>query len=82
MLFALAYVTLRSVCDLLLVRQSSDRARAIELLALRQEVRGLRRQVKRTSWRSADRPLLAALSRCLPRGQPWRFPVRPETVLR
>ncbi len=42
----------------------------------------LRRQVKRSAWRPRDRLLLAALSRCLPRAQWGRLPVRPETLLR
>ena len=42
----------------------------------------LRRQVKRTRWRAADRLVLTALSRCVRRGEFWRFPVRPETLLR
>jgi hypothetical protein len=54
----------------------------VELLTLRREVRVLRRQGKRTHWQAADRLLLAALSRCVPRAGWRRFPVRPETLLR
>jgi hypothetical protein len=67
--------------DLVVVRTPPERARIIEFLALRHEVRVLRRQVKRTRWRPSDRLLLAALSRGVPRGAWWRFPVRPETLL-
>ena len=42
----------------------------------------LRRQVKRSAWRPRDRLLLAALSRCLPRAEWCRLPVRPDTLLR
>jgi hypothetical protein len=82
MLLFLAY---RLVCWLLhlaLVRSPAARPETVELLALRHEVRVLRRQVKRTAWRPRDRLLLAALSRCLPRAQWGRLPVRPETLLR
>jgi hypothetical protein len=82
MLLALAY---RLVCWLLhlaLVRSPAARPETVELLALRHEVRVLRRQVKRSAWRPRDRLLLAALSRCVPRAQWGRLPVRPETLLR
>ena len=74
-----------SSAGLLLValgRNPAARAEKVELLALRHEVRVLRRQVKRSAWRPRDRLLLAALSRCLPRAEWGRFPVRPETLLR
>src|SRR5262249_26070527 len=64
------------------VHPPPERAQTIELLALRQEVRVLRRQVKRTGWRPGDRLFLVALSRRLPRGEWRRLPVRPETLLR
>jgi hypothetical protein len=63
------------------VRTPPERAQTIELLALRQEVRVLRRQVKRTGWRPGDRLFLVALSRRLPRGEWRRLPGRPETLL-
>jgi transposase InsO family protein len=59
-----------------------ERASDVELLALRHEVRVLRCQVKRTRWRPADRLVLTALSRCCPRAEWGRLPVRPETLLR
>jgi hypothetical protein len=52
------------------------------VLALRHEVRVLRRAAKRPPWRHGDRLVLAALSRWLPRGEWYRLPVRPETLLR
>jgi putative transposase len=81
----LLFLVYRLACWLLhlaLVRSPAVRPETVELLALRHEVRVLRRQVKRSAWRPRDRLLLAALSRCLPRAQWWRFPVRPETLLR
>jgi transposase InsO family protein len=55
----------------------------IELMVLRHEVRLLKRQLHgRVRYRPADRAILAALSRVLPRWR-WRcFLVTPETLLR
>jgi putative transposase len=69
MLLALVYAVVCWLADLLLPRAVASRAQAIELLALRHELRVLRRQVRRTRWRSADRLALAALSRCVPRAE-------------
>jgi len=81
-LVSLAYAIVRALLDLLMINAPWKRAQTVELVALRHEVRVLRRQVARTPWRPADRLVLAALSRCLPRAEWWRFPVRPETLLR
>jgi hypothetical protein len=82
MLFSSVYAIVCARLDLMLVRTPPERAQAVELLTLRHEVRVLRRQVKGPRWRAADRLLLAALSRWAPRAAGWRFPVRPETLLR
>jgi putative transposase len=82
MLASLLYATVRLLLDLALLRCQSGAARDLELLALRHEVRVLRRRTKRTAWRPGDRLVLAALSRCLPRPGWQAFPVRPETLLR
>ena len=82
MLLSFGYAVTCVLLDLLRARAPPGQAQAVELLALRHEVRVLRRQVKRTRWRAADRLLLAALSRCAPRAEWWRLPVRPETLLR
>jgi len=69
------------VLELVVLVVRSDDAKEIELLALRHEVAVLRRQVKRRSFEPADRALLAALSRLLPRSR-WRaFGVTPSTLL-
>jgi transposase InsO family protein len=81
-LLSLIYTLVRLLLDLFLVRAPVDSARDVELLALRLEVRVLRRRAKRVPWRQDDRLLLAALSRCLPRTDWHVFPVRPETLLR
>ena len=82
MLLSTLYAVVRILLGLLLARMSPGRAQAVELLALRHEVRVLRRQVKRTHWLTADRLLLAALRLSAPRAEWWRLPVRPETLLR
>ncbi len=81
MLPSLLYATARLLLDLFLLRCRSGTARDLELLALRHEVRVLRRR-QRIAWRPGDRLVLAALSRCLPRAGWPAFPVRPETLLR
>ena len=82
MLLSLVYAVVCGMLDLALVRTPTARVQAVELLALRHEVRVLRRQVKRPHWRPGDRLLLAALSHWAPRAAWGRFPVRPETLLR
>ena len=82
MFLSVVYAVVCGLLDLMLIRQPAARASAVELLALRHEVRVLRRQVQRPHWRPGDRLLLAALSRRVARGALWRFPVRPETLLR
>jgi transposase len=64
----------------LLVR--GDAAKDLEILVLRHQLAVLRRQVPRPRFEPADRALLAALSRVLPRARWSCFLVRPETLLR
>jgi transposase InsO family protein len=59
----------------------SEPSKKIELVALRHEVVVLRRQVGRPAYRPADRALLAALSRLLPRSSWGTFGVTPGTLL-
>src|SRR5690242_11307009 len=82
MLASLLYAVVRLLLDLALLRCRSGTARDLELLALRHEVRVLRRRPERTAWRPGDRLVLTALSRCLPRADWLVFPVQPETLLR
>src|SRR5919199_344159 len=77
MLPSLLYATVRLLLDLALLRCRSGTARDLKLLALRHEVRVLRRCTKRLAWRPGDRLVLTALSRGLPRaargaGLSWR----------
>ena len=80
-LWALAYLTIRRLLELVILIARTDGAKEIELLALRHEVVVLRRQVKRLSLEPADRAWLAALSRFLPRTSWCCFPVKPNTLL-
>ena len=81
MLVSIVYAFVRLLLDLFLLRSRPDHARDVELLALRHEVRVLRRQAGRVRYRPGDRLVLAGLSHLLPRPEWWRFPVRPETLL-
>jgi hypothetical protein len=69
MSFAILYTLVRFILDLLLVRGQSELRLRAEVLALRQQLAVLQRQVRRPRWQPSDRLLLAALSRVLP-GQP------------
>jgi putative transposase len=80
-LWAFAYLSLRRVFEFVVLLSRSADAKEIELLALRHEVAMLRRQVKRRSFDPADRALLAALSRLLPRSRWGAFGVTPATLL-
>jgi putative transposase len=82
MLPSILYAVVRLLLDLALLGCRSGTARDLELLALRHEVRVLRRRTKRIAWRPGDRLVLTALSRGLPRAGWHAFPVRPETLLR
>jgi putative transposase len=59
-----------------------EAAKDLEILVLRHQLTVLRRQVQRPRLEPADRALLAAASRALPRGRWSCFFVKPETLLR
>jgi putative transposase len=81
--FSLAYWSLRRLLELVALRRRSEREKEIEILLLRHQLHVLERQVGRPQLTQADRALLAAFSRMLPR-QTWRRSlfVKPATLLR
>jgi hypothetical protein len=81
-LFSPLYDLLRLLIEIFVVRGRGDARLRTEVLALRHQLGVLERQVGRPRWRPADRLLLAAISRALPRPA-WRSLLpRPETLLR
>jgi putative transposase len=78
----LAYLTLCRSIQLLTLLARGDAAKDLEILVLRHQLTVLRRQVPRPKFQPADRALLAAVSRVLPRAHWSCFLVKPETLLR
>lgn len=67
MVMSLIYWAVRRLLELIVARGRRESANEIELLVLRHELAVLRRQVARPRFQPADRALLAALGRFLPR---------------
>jgi len=65
-LWSFLYIAVRRVFELAVLVARSERSKELEILVLRHELT-LRRQAKRPRFEAADRALLAALSRPLPR---------------
>src|SRR6266508_955511 len=82
MLSKLAYLTLCRSIQLFALLARGDTAKVPELLVLRHQLTVLRRQTPRTRLEPADRALLAAISRVLPRSHWSCFLVKPDTLLR
>jgi transposase len=78
----LAYLTLCRSIQLPAQPARGDAAKDLEILVLRHQLAVLRRQTPRPKLEPADRVLLAAVSRVLPRTHWSSFLVRPETLLR
>ena len=77
------YWSLRRLLELVVLRFRSEREKEIEILLLRHQLRVLERQVGRPELTQADRALLTALSRVLPRPAWGRSAfVTPATLLR
>jgi hypothetical protein len=78
----LAYLKLCRSIQLLALLARGDAAKDLEILVLGPQRAVLRRQVQRPKLQPADRALLAAVSRVLPRARWSCFFVQPETLLR
>jgi hypothetical protein len=78
----LTYLTLCRSIQLLALLARGDAAKDLEILVPRHQLTVLRRQVPRPKLQPADRALLAAVSRVLPRARWSCFLVTPETLLR
>jgi putative transposase len=78
----LAYLTLCRSIQLLALLARGDAAKDLEILVLRHQLTVLRRQISRPKLEPADRALLAAISRLLPRTRWSCFLVTPQTLLR
>lgn len=82
MALSFLYWALRRLVELVALQMRSEREKDIELLLLRHQLLVLQRQVARPQLRPADRALLAAFSRALPRAAWSSFIVTPATLLR
>src|SRR6266498_3528345 len=82
LLWSFAYLVVRNLFALVWLLARSRRSKELEILVLRHELAMLRRRARPPRLTRADRVLLAALSRSLPRVAWARFPVKPETLLR
>jgi hypothetical protein len=82
MLSKLAYLTLCRSIQLLVLLARGDAAKDLEILVLRHQLTVLRRHTPCPRLEPADRALLAALSRALPRERWSWFLVKPDTLLR
>ena len=82
MLSKLAYLALCRSIQLLVLLARGDTRKDLEILVLRHQFAVLRRQRARPKLQPADRALLAALSRALPRSRWSCFFVKPDTLLR
>ena len=82
MVWSLLYSLTRNTLGVVLLRVRGDAAKGLEILALRRQLAVLRRQISRPALEPADRELLAALSRFLPKGRWNAFVLTPATLLR
>jgi putative transposase len=80
--FALIYAVVVRLLSLMVVRGRGEASKDIELVLLRHEISVLRRQLPRPRLEVADRLIMAAFARHLPRSL-WNFRiVSPSTLLR
>jgi putative transposase len=78
----LVYLALCRLIALLALLARGDAAKDLEILVLRHQLAVLRRQLPRPRLQPADRVLLAAISRALPRTRWSCFMVTPDTLVR
>lgn len=81
MLVRLLYWSLRRTLELVALTRRSGFERDVELVVLRHENMVLRRQIARAAHDDADRAVLSALARVLPRHRWSALLVKPDTVL-
>jgi transposase InsO family protein len=81
-LWSVVYLVVCRLFALVVLCFRSSASKELEIVVLRHELSILRRQAKRPQLREADRVLLAALSRVLPRRSWSVFLVSPRTLLR
>jgi hypothetical protein len=82
MLLKLAYLILCRSMQLLVLLTRGDAAKDLEIWVLRHQLVVLRRHAPRPKLEPADRALLAAISRALPRTRWSCFLITPQTLLR
>jgi hypothetical protein len=80
--WSFTYLGVRNLFALVWLLARPRRSKELEILVLRHELAVLRQQTRQSKLTRADRALLAALSRSLPRVAWAGFPVKPETLLR
>ncbi len=80
--FALVYLAVRRGLELVALMFQGRGAKEVEILVLRHQLAVLRRRGVRPKLKRADRALLAAFSRVLPRKRWKGFFVEPDTLLR
>jgi putative transposase len=80
--WSILYLILRQLLQLVVLVARSQRSKELEILLLRHELAILRREKPRPRLHDADRLLLAALARALPRELRPLFLVTPTTLLR
>jgi hypothetical protein len=81
-LWSFVYLVVRNLFALVWLLGRPRRSKELEILVLRHELALLRRQPSRPRLTRADRALLAALSRSLPRPAWTVFSFKPEALLR
>lgn len=82
MLPSILYLLLRRLFAVFMRSRPSEASKDVEIAVLRHQLKVLRRQVARPSFRPIDRAFLAAAARALPRDRWPPFLVTPQTLLR